>query len=254
MRLIFTYLKKLFVSPITYMCISAVAIIFLYASYSNGNQGYAVNALNVMLGISPYRKIVILFSALPFVTRFSKEYNNRTVNSIIIRSSAIDYLFSHIVVCFISAFLVTAIGLLLYFGILTIKYPVYIDTNNPASGAFYSLTEHGAHIGLYIFFEILHYSISLASWTLSGLAMSALFPSTFIALSAPLIFSYIIEMVSIESSVLPDLWHLSLGYTDVSENCWIASGYIIFVFLVLSALFSIVFWIIAHRRIQDETN
>ena len=72
-----------------------------------------------------------------------------------------------------------------------------------------------------------------------------------IEMLTPLVFSYVLEMITIESNFLPNLWHLSLSYTDFSSNPWLSSAYIILVFTCLGIVFSFVFWQIAKRRVQD---
>ena len=106
-------------------------------------------------------------------------------------------------------------------------------------------------MGLYLFFRTFHYAYSIAVWSLSGLAMSACFLNAYLAVCAPLVFSYVLEMITIESKFLPNLWYLSLSYTDVSSNPWLASAYIILVFSCLGIVFAFVFWQIAKRRVQD---
>ena len=101
------------------------------------------------------------------------------------------------------------------------------------------------------FFRTFHYAYSIAVWSLSGLAMSACFLNAYLAVCAPLVFSYVLEMITIESKFLPNLWYLSLSYTDVSSNPWLASAYIILVFSCLGIVFAFVFWQIAKRRVQD---
>ena len=94
----------------------------------------------------------------------------------------------------------------------------------------------------------------MAAWSLSGLALSSIFVNPFIALASPLVFSYILEMITIDSDFLPNLWYLSLSYTDISDNAFIASGYIIVIFLILSLIFSSVFRFFALRRLRNEIN
>ena len=106
-------------------------------------------------------------------------------------------------------------------------------------------------MGLYLFFRTFHYAYSIAVWALSGLAMSACFLIAYLAVCAPLVFSYVLEMITIESKFLPNLWYLSLSFTDFSSNPWLASAYIILVFSCLGIVFSLVFRQIAKRRVQD---
>lgn len=251
MRIFTAYWKQIVCSPMTYFSVLCISAVCFFGMSSQTPSFGVIYAFDVMLDLSSYRKLMMLFAALPFVSRFAQEWNANASNQIIARTSPRKYIFAHISVSFLTAFLTVFLGILLCVGFLCIKYPLYLDHGNSYDGAFMQLlTEKGA--ALYLLFRTLHYSFSIAIWGLSGLAISSVFLNSFIAICTPLVFSYTLELLTIESVFLPDLWRLSLSYTGVSSNPWIASLYIVLVFSVLGALFSTVFANFSRRRIENE--
>lgn len=252
MKLITAYLKKTFFSPIIYFCIIAIAVI-VYIGMPKENfmfQG-VLSAFDIMLDISSYRKLIMVFAAIPFTAAFCQEYINGSTNLIAARTSPKKYILSHIILCFLIAFITAAIGMTACVMVLCCKYNFFISTDDINTGAITKLYYIG-HEYLYFFLKVIHYSLSLSAWSLSGLALSSVFVNPFIAVASPLVFSYILEMITIGSNIFPDLWHLSLSYTDISENALIASLYIIFVFLILSLIFAAIFRFVALRRLRNE--
>ena len=255
MRIYTAYLKKTLLSPITCISVLGVALVCLFGCTTGvGNVSSGVfDAFNVMLDLSSYRKFILFFASLPFVSCFAQEWSQGTPTQIIVRSNAKSYIAAHIIITFVSAFLTCLIGILLCIGLFCLKYPFYpISFTNQYSEPFLKLLNSKETIIQYFIFRSVNFSFSIAAWSLSGLALSSIFLNTFMAVCAPLVFSYIIEMITIESSVLPNLWHLSLSYTTISENTWIAEAYIILSFSVLSIIFSLIFRQFAKRRIANE--
>lgn len=254
MKLITSYLKKVFASPVIYCCIIAVAFITYMGMPGENFLGDGVlSAFDIMLDISSYRKLIMVFACIPFTAYFCQEYISGTTNFITARTSQKKYVLSHIILCFLISFITAAAGMILCVLILCCKYNFFIPTDNFNEGAITALYYTG-HEYIYFFLKVFHYSLSMAAWSLSGLALSSIFVNPFIALASPLVFSYILEMMTIDSDFLPNLWYLSLSYTDISDNAFIASGYIIVIFLILSLIFSSVFRFFALRRLRNEIN
>lgn len=252
MKLIISYLKKIFTSPVIYFCIIAIAmIVYIGMPKENFMVSGVLSAFDIMLDISSYRKLIMIFAGIPFTASFCQEYINGSTNLIAVRTSPKQYILSHIILCFLIAFITAAIGMTVCVMVLCCNYNFFIPTEDFNTGAITKLYYTG-HEYLYFFLKVIHYSLSLAVWSLSGLALSSVFVNPFIAVASPLVFSYILEMITIDSDIFPNLWHLSLSYTGISENALIASGYIILVFLVLSLIFAAVFRFIALRRLRNE--
>lgn len=105
---------------------------------------------------------------------------------------------------------------------------------------------------MFIFIKIFIYSLSAMSWVVFGYAISAIFPNPFVAICSPLILSYILELVTIKNDFLPNLWHLSLSYSNISTDPLVVFLYNVFVFLFLSFLYALLFGKIVGRRIRNE--
>lgn len=255
MRIFTSYLKKILLSPITYISIAGVSMICIIGCTTGAANVYAgiLNAYDVMLDLSTYRKFILFFAALPFVSCFAQEWNCNASNHIIARSNTNKYMLTHIFMTFSITFLVCFLGILLGIGCLCIKYSFYpLSYDNQYTEPFLKLLNSRETIWNYFFLRTLNYSLSIAIWSLSGLALSAVFLNTFMAICAPLVFSYVIEMITIESGYLPNLWYLSLSHTNISENTWIAEGYIVLIFSIVGIAFAEVFRYFAKRRIENE--
>lgn len=250
MRIYFPYIKRLFLSPIFYLAIIMVSATCWFGMLEENPRPGVIYAFDIMLDISSYRKLMMLFATIPFGTVYCRERNTKMANLILYRSSLSKHLSVYLVLQFLSSFLIVFLGILLCVGLFCIRGTLYWNDGNVYAGTFGSLLNE-KEVGLYLFFRTFHYAYSIAVWSLSGLAMSACFLNTYLAVCAPLVFSYVLEMITIESNFLPNLWHLSLSYTDFSSNPWLSSAYIILVFTCLGIVFSFVFWQIAKRRVQD---
>lgn len=251
MKIYIAYLKRIVTSPLLYVSILGVFVICCFGmSSQSGHPCGVIFMYDVMLDLSSYRKLIMLFAALPFGTVYCREWNEKSANYIICRSSAAKHLSAYILFQFITSFLVTFIGMILSAAVFCINGKLFISNPNPYTDAFGKLINDN-YVLLYLFFRSYHYSFSIAVWALAGTAMSSIFLNPYIAICSPLVFSYVLEMITIENSFLPDLWHLSLSYTEVSDNPFVASAFITIIFSVLGAVFAAVFWNRAKRRIQN---
>lgn len=250
-----TYFKNVIFSPLFFCSVLGVAVLsflstFQYVTEFDGVIYY----YGLALDFGAYRKFFMLFAALPFTGQYAKEQNAGMTTTVVARTSVKAYLWSHVLYCFLSAFFTCMIGCTLSILVYQmLGYPVWIeDESSYYDGVIGVFLNSGSTIWKYFFFKTLHYSVSLGVWALSGLAASALYVNTYLAVASPLIFSYILEMFTIEAENLPNLWLLSLTYTEVSEHLWIASCYIIGVFLLIGSIFAMVFFRFAKKRIQGE--
>lgn len=259
MRLKCAYGKRIFTSGVFYLSILGV-ILAVCSGTSDHDLQYGVLAqVESSLDLGPYRKMILLFSGLPFVSFYAAEAKEKMEYPVLSRSSLRTYLSSHILLCFLTSFLVSFLGLLFSTVILSLKYPLLEEGKIWVQGVtsqqpILQLTQSMDTIWAFCLLKGMIYSVSMGSWSLSGLAVSAVIPNTFVAIVSPLVFSYVLEFFTINSKSFPDLWYLSLCYTNVSENLWISIGYIVGVFLLLGLLFSAVFRIFVTRRVRNEIN
>lgn len=250
-----SYFKNILFSPVFFCSVLGVAIVTFFSilQFATPYDG-VIYYFDTVLCVGSYRKFLMLFAALPFNAQYAKEQSTGITTAIVARSSVKSYLWSHVMYCFLSAFFTCLIGCTLsILMLLLLGYPVWVEDNfNYYEGVIDVFLNSRDTVWTFYFFKAVNYSVSLGMWALSGLAASALYVNSYLAVVSPLIFSYILELFTIELENLPDLWHLSLSMTDVSDDPWIASSYIIFVFILVGSVFSMVFFRFGKRRIQNE--
>ena len=255
MKLFISYQKKIFTSPLIYISIIGIALLSYMGMPKIDLEFGVIHAFDIMIELSVYNKIMMIFVSIPFTATFCNEYNYRVTNSILIRTTENKYLMTHIVMTFILSVITAFLGIMLCIATMSLKYPFFVYDMSFDGWAIESLCING-HEYLYLFIKVLLRSISLAAWSISGLAISAAFVNPFVAVISPLIFSYIIELFTVNTKsgkrVIPYLYRLSQGYTNVSESWIVSCGYIILVFLILAVIFSLVFIFLAKRRLRNE--
>jgi len=249
MKLVLAYSKRTLHSLMFWIALAGVIAITVFGM-TQEDSNTVLMSFDIMLDLSTYRKFILLFAMLPFGTVYCREWNEKLAISVMARIPVKKHLRAYIILQFSSAFLITFIGLWISIGLLRIGKPLHIDDGNYYEGCFNELISLNKPI-TYLLFRSFHYSISIAAWSMSGLAMSSVFVDPYLATIAPLVFSYGIELITIESS-LPNLWYLSLSYTDFSKKPAVSSAYIIFVFLLISFIFALVFYYLAKRRAHNE--
>lgn len=256
MKLFISYLKKTFTSPLIYFCIIGIALLsYIGMPEIDLAVGGVIHAFDIMIEVSVYNKLMMIFVCIPFVATFCNEYTCRITNSILIRTTENKYLMIHTVMSFILSVVTAFMGIMLCIGAMSLKYPFFVYDEYAQGWAIESLCKNG-HENLYLFIKVLLYSISLAAWSVSGLAISAAFVNPFVAFISPLIISYLIELLTINTKsggqFIPDLYRLSQCHTDVSESWVISCGYIILIFLILAVIFSSLFIFLGKRRLRNE--
>lgn len=247
MKIFLVNFKRVLTSKLFYFSIIGVSLICLFGAFTDGTQLVVQCFMNVML-ISSYRNLIIFFGALPFSAAFCNEWNTRSTYYIIERTSMKKYLLSHIVIQFLSSFLVAFIGMFIAVIAMCFFLPDFCNNVNGTGIAFsqFANEEKG---WILLFFMIYHYAISVAAWSVSGIAVSAIFNDPYIAICSPIVISYVLELLTIGSGQYTDLWILSISYCNISENPIVVSLYITFVFLIVALIFAIIFFKQAKRRI-----
>ena len=251
MKLFCTYIKKVLISPTTYISLALVFAITLWgmigASFSSISAACEslkangiVSCYNFMMDIGSFRRMTMFAAALPFTSQFCTELKSNSTVLIVVRSSRRNYIVSHVIVCFLTAFATVFIGMMLCIGALDLFFPFFVESFNEYDGAFFSLMNSSNTVP------------ALVLWAVSGLALSAVFPDIFVAFCAPVIMNYLLEFVSFEVDFFPDLLALSLTHTDISDNRAICAVYIISVLTLLTVVFAFIFSKAAGRRIRNE--
>lgn len=241
-------LFKLIHSPMFYLSPLAVLAISLYnAFYGIHTFSNLLLKIDYLISFEFYRKLFILFAALPFSSNFADEWNSKVITNCISRRNVRVYAVSNITICFLSAFAVVFAGMMIYVFVQSAQMPLY-DENSffPPYG---ELIKNGAPM-LAITAIVFVYALSCAMWAVMGLAATAFFPSRYIAVCAPFVFSYMFERFS---KIVPG--EFQLGPLSQSWSGWEplpAFAKSVAVILSITAVCGAIFTIKVKRRIENE--
>ena len=242
------YLFKLFRLPYLYIGIAGVIGVCSLRLLPSAYKGIDVMTEKELLrSIDGYRKLFVILGALPFAANFSDEWNSMVTTSCVTRKGAGRYSAVNVVMCYVSSFAAVFIGMMLFVGIYSAFYPFYYPCGGSLSapydvlGAFPDVTAR-----TFVF------AASCAMWAVMGLMMTAFFPSKYIAICAPFVFSYAVERISLNFPYDLNLEMLSLSHTD--RSALPAFLYANAVFLGIAAVCGLVFTITVQRRVRNGIN
>ena len=106
MQIFFSYIKRLLLSPLFYLAIVMVSVICWFGMQEENARPGVIYAFDLMLDISSYRKLMMLFATIPFGTVYCRERNTKMANFILYRSSLSKHLSVYLVMQFVSSFLI----------------------------------------------------------------------------------------------------------------------------------------------------
>lgn len=247
------YFYKLIRSPLFYTAIAGVIGICSLRLIPSAFKGIDVMAeIRIIRGLDGYRKLFVILGALPFAGNFSDEWNSMVMTGCITRKNVKKYSAANIVMCYISAFATVFIGMMIFAGIYSMFYPFYFEDNS-ASQPYGIFSESGIPI-LDLAAVTFVFAISCAMWAVMGLMLTAFFPSKYIAICAPFIFSYSVERITdnFPLDLNLNLWSLSLSYTD--QSALPAFLYANLIFGGISIICGIIFTKTVERRVQNGLN
>lgn len=207
--------------------------------------------MEIIRSLDGYRKIFVILGALPFAANFSDEWNSMVTMNCITRKSVKKYSVANVVMCYISALSTVFIGMMIFAGIYSLFYPFYLVGGGSGSAPYGIFTLNGFP-ALDLAAVTFVFAASCAMWAVMGLMLTAFFPSKYIAICAPFIFSYAIERVTMNFTEDFDLWGLSLSHTE-----WSALPAFIYanvMFIGISVICGIIFTKIVKRRVQNGFN
>ena len=242
------YLYKLFRSPLFYTTFLGTAFLTLYDLFFDYSSGSVYNNIKSLLSMNSERKLFIVLAALAFSSNFADEWNSKIVVQCVTRKKAGSYARVNVVICFFAAFISVFAGMMVYILIESTQFPLYNPQN--VSSPYGIIAVQGAPLvpPLLVAFT---FSISCAMWSVSGLMLTAFFPSKYIAICAPLVLSYVFGRVT--KKLLPS--ELALDSMSSSESvlpplqaCLLAN----FVFILLALIFGLIFIIKVKRRVENE--
>lgn len=241
------YFYKLFRSPLFYVAFLGTVILGIYSSNSLFG-GSVYHNLRSLIGMQSERKLFIVLAALAFASNFADEWNSKTVTHYITRKNAGTYARANVTTCFFAAFISIFMGMLIYILIQSTKLPLHNPNNEIPP--YWILGEQGFQIAPPLLVAFV-FAVSCAAWSVAGLMLSAFFPSRYIAICAPLVFSYILGRVT--KKLLPDelcldtMSHSSSGLPPIQAFLLANS-----VFISMAVICGIIFVIKVKRRVENE--
>ena len=198
---------------------------------------------DILIGLESYRNMLVLIAALPFAANFTDEWNAKVTANCVTRKSAEDYACANVIMCFISAFMTVFVSYMIYALFRSASMPIYIDD--------FTYMSHGLTTDLLLLTgKVFVYASSCAAWAVMGLAASAFFPSKYIAVCSPFMFSYIFERLTKhfpDRFNLPGLAKSSSDMEPLPEFLWAN-----FIFMFIAAACGVIFIIKVKRRVENE--
>lgn len=201
--------------------------------------------IDLMINLGLFKKVIVFFSAIPFVTVFCQDYNSGYINSVVSRSGEKSYILSNMVICVVSGFSAVFLGIMLFSGIILPFFPL------KASSVYTNIASNTPFI--YLLFLISIFSLYAAMWTAAGLAMSSILPDKYAALGSPLIFGYILEELTLKLPPHLNLYAMSHpGWEILGKSVFLDYFYTISVFVFVIVISGCIFSHFVKRRIRNE--
>lgn len=246
------YFYKLFRSPLFYIGIASVVGVCSLRLLPSAFKGIDVlMEMEIIRSLDGYRKLFVILAALPFATNFSDEWNCMVTTSCVARTSAKKYSVTNVVMCYVSALSTVFIGMMLFSIIYSTFYPLYFPGGGSDSGVYGIFTSQGLPL-LDLAATTFVFAASCAMWSVMGLMLSAFFPSKYIAICSPFVFSYAVERITMNFTDDFNLWPLSLSHT--SWSALPAFLYANAIFAGISVICGIIFTMMVERRVQNGFN
>lgn len=255
-RIISMNFMQVFRFPAFYLSILGVCLICCFSikdEYSlSKSMSSAYHFFDLLIGFTMYKKLIVLIAAIPFTASFCSDWNCQYIKPIVIRSGIFQYSFAKVFTCFLSSFLVVFIGLSLFIMLLVTQIPLYPNSAEPFATPPFAELAQGSFPILYIAAEGFVFSLAASFWSVVGLAVSAYIPNRFVAISTPLIASYILEELT---SFFPDwlnLYYLTRSSDVLHQGAVVSFCYFFLIFVVLSFFVGIIFYRQVRRRMRNE--
>lgn len=210
-----------------------------------------VGDIDLLVNLDAFRKIMVVFAAFPFASSFADEWNSNISLSCVLRSSSKKYAWSQVIVCFLSAFLTTLLGFLLYWLVDSFRLPLYLPDGNSISPPYGMFLANGL-AWLNVLLVIVDFSLSCAMWSVTGLLISSIFPSAFIALCTPFVASYLLERITLNFPDQFNLLFVALSSVNIMNSPLASFLWVVCLFSLLSAIFGAVFAYVVERRLKNE--
>ena len=204
--------------------------------------------MHLLLEMKGYRKAFIIFAAIPFAANFCDEWNSKATINCITRKSALNYALSNITACFVSALLTVFVPMVIFGAASCFGSKIFYDGTS-GQATYGEFLEMGLPF-LSIVFYFFTFALSCAMWAVTGMTLSAFFPSKYIAIGAPFIFSNVAERLTM--GMPPQFNLMGLSFSHIGYPAALSLGYVVLVFGGLSVICGIIFAKKVEKRVQNE--
>lgn len=243
-------LSQIFSSYIFYLSIILVAVVcYISTKQYMGPDIDIVYTIELLISLSMFKKLLLVLASIPFVASFCSEWNDGYIGNVVLRCGVKKYSRAKIWSCTLASFLTMFFGLTLYIVILSFSYPLYNSMIN--NNTLYSkLLSSSSLVYLYVYVTI--FSLAISFWSVLGMVVSVYIPNKFVALSSPIIFSYLIEELTVRFPKFINIYNLSRGDVNFNNSMIISFVYNIGILIFLITLLSFLFRKIVGRRVSNE--
>lgn len=131
--------------------------------------------------------VICILPAISYSITLATEWETHATSYWIVRMGITPYVISKMIISAIAGLLTLVIGMLLFIGIFSIWYPIYVSPHTYF--AYETLLEEG-RIGAGLVGYILHYALSGALVSACGTFVATIIPNPFVAVSSPLIIHF----------------------------------------------------------------
>lgn len=249
------YLYKLIRSPLTY-----IGVLGVFAVCLANMRGLLINEhttvmsrIDLFLDLDAFRKLTVIFAAVPFTANFADEWKNNVTTFCVSRRGIKKYAASNVLLCAVTSFLAVFLGIMLYMLVMSVFTEFDRQDLNIHSGFPYCEFLNNGPRWLYPVIRIFVFSVSASMWCVMGLMLSAFIPNKYVAVCSPVVASYVVERITIQLPVQMNLHSLSLS-VPLIYNSFTTFIYTMLVFTGISAVCGFVFYYVLRKRVQNEFN
>lgn len=265
MRLAGTYVRSLLKDPMFYLSVAGCAVIMAWGmvgqqlswGWSFDKIGRMLassgldNAFDIMCNLSAFRKMFMAAACIPFTMIFGREIRSGYYKAIVVRSGRKKYVLTHGSMCFFTTAITAFIGMLFCMLIMSQFFPVM--RNDAAGNYTEGLIRWSASpdsCWLYFISKALVLSVSFGAWSLAGMILSVFSPDPFIAVCSPLVVSYILEFLTFDNKILPDLYNAAL--CNINEPAPLTAILkCLLIYFCAAGVLAAVFCFAADRRLKE---
>lgn len=247
---------QIFRSPlffISIICTVLVCYLGIEPFIDKSGNGSISDFFELLVNLSMTKKLIVLCSAFSYVTSFCNDWSCQFTKPVIIRSGINKYTLSKLITCFTTTFLVSFMGMTLFIVSLSLWYPLF-PAGDLAASVFppFDSLAYSVFPAFYLLIQIAVFSMASATWSTVGLAVSAYIPNGFVAITVPVVASYILEEFT---SIFPpflDLYFITRSSPVLNQGAFVSFLYFTFIFLIISAFAGYIFHNQVRRRIRNE--